>query len=64
MRSAAHRWPGVTPIDGHNYAGIVAACDNDAGISRQTGTRWQTIATLPEGLFEAHIAETNTGAGE
>ena len=40
------------------------AVSKDAEITTQTGARWQTIATLPEERFEAHIAETKDAAEE
>ena len=51
----------TSSIDGRSVEGVRAACD-DAGITKQTGARWQTIATLPEDRFEAHIAETKDAA--
>ena len=49
--------------DGHGSIGVGSALE-EAGISRQTGARWQKRATLPEDRFEAHIAETKDAAEE
>ena len=55
--------PRITTIDGGNSDGVQAAYE-EAGITQQTGSRWQAIATLPADRFETHIAETKAADDE
>lgn len=50
---------GETSHDGTN--GLPSL--SDLGVSRNQSSRWQLIASLPEGLFESHVAKTK-GSGQ
>ena len=48
----------VTPFS--EYSAVL----NENDINRMTANRWQTVATIPDEVFEAHIAETKADGDE
>jgi hypothetical protein len=55
--------PGGNPNLSHDTTGYPPTLE-DLGISRDQSSRWQTIASLPEEIFETHIEETKAQGEE